>query len=326
MLHGGPQRHRYSPFMSPPQQLTVRAKSLWPAYACLAASMALVGSYVALSKLLVAVFPVLLLAWLRFGIAAVAMAHWVPRAPGDLALTASDRRLLFWESFLGNFLFSICMLYGVQLTSAMAAGVMMAAIPAAVALLSRVFLAETIRPRVAWAIACAVAGIAVLALARAQPSAAVSNNRADSPESLWGYGLLLGAVFCEASYMVIGKQLSGRVSPRRISALINLWGLALVTPLGLWWALQFDFSSVSPPTWLLLVFYALAASVVSVWLWMRGLQQVPSSRAGVFAVCLPLSAAAVGVAVLGESFGSAHVVALGLALLGLLLATWPETA
>jgi len=52
------------------------------AYASLAASMALVGSYVALSKLLVVVFPIFLLAWLRFGIAAVAMLHWVRRAPG----------------------------------------------------------------------------------------------------------------------------------------------------------------------------------------------------------------------------------------------------
>ena len=38
------------------------------AYACLALSMSLVGSYVALSKPLVAAIPVFLLAWLRFGI------------------------------------------------------------------------------------------------------------------------------------------------------------------------------------------------------------------------------------------------------------------
>ena len=35
-----------------------------------------------------------------------------------------------------------------------------------------------------------------------------------------------------------------RCRPRRISALINLWGLALVTPLGLWQALRFDFGAV----------------------------------------------------------------------------------
>jgi len=289
----------------------------WMAYASLGASMALVGSYVGLSKLLVAVFPVLLLAWLRFGIAAVAMAHWVRRGPGDAPLSRGDRVLLFWESFLGNFLFSICMLYGVAMTSAVAAGVTMAAIPAAVAILSRLFLGEHIRPRVIGAIACAALGIAVLALAR-------DTGASTDTGSALGYLLLLAAVMCEACYVVIGKRLTGNVSPRRISALINLWGLALVTPFGLWQALSFDFAAVPVASWVLLLFYAIAASMVTVWLWMRGLRHVPSSRAGVFTVLLPISAALVGVTLLGERFGGAHVVAFGLALAGLLLATWPD--
>lgn len=291
----------------------------WLAYSSLAGSMALVGSYVGLSKLLIAVFPVLLLAWLRFGIAAVAMAHWVKRSPGEALLSRHDRWLLFWESFLGNFLFSICMLYGVALTSALAAGVVMAAIPAAVAILSRIFLGERIRPRIGIAIGLAVGGIGLLALARAGPA------EASGPEANpLGYLLLLGAVICEASYVVIGKRLAGNVSPRRISALINLWGLLLVTPFGLWQAVGFDFGAVRLSTWVLLVFYALAASMVTVWLWMRGLREVPAPQAGVFTVFLPVSAAAVGVAVLGERFGAGHVAAFGLALAGLLLATWPQ--
>ncbi len=290
------------------------------AYLSLAASMALVGSYVGLSKLLVAVFPVLLLAWLRFGIAALAMPHWVPRRPGEAPLSRHDRRLLFWESFLGNFLFSICMLYGVQATSALAAGVVMAAIPAAVALLSRLYLHERIVPRVQAAIACAAAGILLLAMVKAPAGAPAA------PAPWWGYALLLGAVLCEASYVVIGKRLTGQVSPRRISALINLWGLALVTPFGVWQALHFDFTAVPAATWTLLVFYAIAASMVTVWLWMQGLRHVPSSRAGVFTVMLPVSAALVGIVVLGEAFTAVHVLAFALALAGLLLATWPEQA
>jgi drug/metabolite transporter (DMT)-like permease len=290
---------------------------LW-AYASLGASMALVGSYVGLSKLLVAVFPVLLLAWLRFGIAAVVMAHWVRRREGEPPLSRRDRVLLFWESFLGNFLFSICMLYGVALTSALAAGVTMAAIPAAVAVMSWLFLGERVTARVWAAIACAMVGIALLALARSGDGAAA----ATSP---WGYALLLAAVLCEAAYVVIGKRLTGQVSPRRISALINLWGLALVTPFGLWQAWSFDFGSVAPSMWALLLFYAVAASMVTVWLWMMGLRHVPSSRAGVFTVLLPVSAALVGVLILGESFGAVHVLAFGLALAGLVLATWPSS-
>ncbi len=302
------------------------------AYACLAASMMLVGSYVGASRLLVATLPVFLLAWLRFGIAAVAMLPWVRRAPDEPALSAHDRKLLFWESFLGNFLFSICMLSGVALTSALSAGVVMAGIPAAVALLSRWWLAERIDRRTGLAIVCAALGILVLALARS-PAVGEAAGAVDGPPAVptWagqhaaliGHALLLGAVFCEAAYVVIGKRLTGRVSPRRISALINLWGLVLVTPLGLWQALQFDFSQVELPLWALLVAYSLAASVATVWLWMKGLAQVPAPQAGVFTVMLPIAAAAVGVLVLGEPFGAGHVVALALALLGLVLATWP---
>jgi drug/metabolite transporter (DMT)-like permease len=291
---------------------------LW-AYASLPASMGLVGLYVGLSKLLVAAFPVLLLAWLRFGIAALAMVHWVHRRGDEAPLSRHDRVLLFWESFLGNFLFSICMLYGVALSSAVAAGVVMSAIPAAVALLSWLFLRERIRPRVALAIGCAVLGIGLLALAKA-PSGAVGTGSAP----LLGQLLLLAAMFCEASYVVIGKRLTHQVSPRRISALINLWGLALVTPFGLWQALRFDFGAVPPATWGLLVFYAIAASMVTVWLWMQGLRFVPAPQAGVFTVMLPVAAALVGVVFLGEDFGPLHVAAFVLALAGLLLATWPE--
>jgi drug/metabolite transporter (DMT)-like permease len=285
------------------------------AYACLAASMALVGSYVGLSKLLVAVFPVFLLAWLRFGIAALAMAHWVPRRGGEQALSRHDRWLLFWESFLGNFLFSICMLYGVALSSALTAGVIMAAIPAAVALLSWLFLRERIAPRVLAGIACAVGGIALVAFTK--------DGGAGGGGSALGAALLAAAVLCEASYVVIGKRLTANVSAKRISALVNLWGLVLVTPLGLMQALRFDFGAVGGPTWALLAFYSLAASMWTVWLWMTGLRHVPAARAGVFTVMLPLSAAAVGVLLLGERFSAAQAAAFALALAGVLLATWP---
>jgi drug/metabolite transporter (DMT)-like permease len=133
-------------------------------------------------------------------------------------------------------------------------------------------------------------------------------------------------VVCEAAYAVIGKKLTGSVSPKRITALINLWGFALMTPLGLVAARSFDFASVSTGIWLLLLFYALAASVWTVWLWMTGLKSVPAARAGVFTVMLPISAAAVGVLVLGETLSRLQVLAFGLCLGGVVLATLPDSA
>ncbi len=285
------------------------------AYACLAGSMALVGSYVGLSKLLLAVMPVFLLAWLRCVIAAAAMLHWVRPAPGQTRLSRHDRVLLFWESFLGNFLFTICMLFGVLHSTALAAGVIMAAMPAVVALLSWAFLGERIAPRVAAGIAFAVAGIALVSAAR--PGAG------SGAGTLLGNALLFGATICEASYVVIGKKLTGNVSPRRISALVNLWSLALLTPIGIWQAWSFDFAALPGAIWPLLLFYSLAASMWTVWLWMTGLKDVPASRAGVFTVMLPITAAGMGLVFLGERLSGAQLAAFTLSLTGLLLATWP---
>lgn len=284
----------------------------WRAYALLAASTSLVGSYVGLSKLLVASFPIFLLAGLRFGFAAVLMLPWLKKPAHEAPLDRRARLLLLLESFLGNFLFSICMLFGLRQSSAVVAGVIMAGIPAAVALLSRVLLRERLSGRTLAGIACAVGGIALVATAR----------QGGAETTPVGALLLLAAVFCEACYVVIGKKLTAGLAPQRISALINLWGLALVAPLALWQGLSFDFSAPRLQDWGLLAYYAATASVITVWLWMAGLRRLPAAQAGVFMVFLPISTALIGL-LLGESLSTAQALAYGLALAGVLLATWP---
>lgn len=288
------------------------------AYLLLTASMALVGSYVALSKPLLAVFPVLVLALLRFAIAAVAMIPWTRPARDEPPLTRSEHLQLFLMSFFGNFLFSIAMLNGVARTTASAAGVILSTLPAVVALLSWLLLRERLGGRAVLAIALAVAGIALLSLVRADDSGRAS--------ALLGNLLMLAAVGCEASYVIFARRLAQRRAPLRVSALINLWGLALIAPWGLWQLAQapLDFAAVGVGAWLLLVFYALAASLFAVWLWMAGMRDVPASTAGVFTVALPISATLVGALLLGEPFSLLHLVALLLAAAGvLLIATAP---
>lgn len=292
-------------------------RSRLPAYALLAASMALVGSYVALSKPLTAVLPVFLLAFLRFAIAAVAMVPWLRRGAGEPPLARTEKRQLFLMSFFGNFLFSICMLYGIRMSTATAAGVIMATLPAVVAVLSRVWLHEPLSRRAVVAIALAVGGIVLLQLARhGDPGAGGA--------TLLGNALLFGAVLCESTYVIFAKRLSAR-PPLRVSALINLWGLVLIAPFGLWQLRDFDLGTLDVPLWTLLVFYALAASLFAVWLWMAGMKRVPANHAGVFTVALPISATLVGVAALGEPFTALHAVALLLAAAGVvLIATQPD--
>jgi drug/metabolite transporter (DMT)-like permease len=289
--------------------------------------MTLVGSYVALSKPLAAAFPVFLLVWMRFGIGGVAMLGWIKRPAQEEPLTAQTRGLLFLQSLLGNFLFTVCMIYGVSLTSATSAGVIMASIPACVAVMSWLFLHERVAPRTWLAVACAVAGIALFALSRQEHAApaSIGKDPANAIYTQWlGYALLLCASVCEGAYSVIGKKLTGALGPKRITALINLWGFALSTPLGMYFAWGFDFAAVPWSLWLLLLFYALAACMWTVWLWMTGLKAVPAAQGGVFTVLLPVSAALVGVLALGERFTPVQLLAFGMALASVVLATLPS--
>ena len=307
-------------------------------YLYLYAGMTLVGSYVALSKSLLLIFPVFLLAGLRFAIAAVAMWPWLKKDnSGELNMTRDTLKWLFILSLFGNFLFSICMLNGVARTTATAAGVIMSLLPAAVAVLSRVFLKETLSRNTWLALVLAVISFLLLHYAREGGDGAMISNEgfandlalnSEIKAQAWlGNLLLLGAVFCEAVYVVVSKRLSATVSPKRMSALINVWGLGLMLPFAAmqaaplplqWWA------SINHGTWGLLLFYALAASMVSTWLWMTGLRHVPASKAGVFTVALPIASACVGVWLYHEPFTWLHGFAMACAGVGIVLMTRNE--
>lgn len=294
-----------------------------PAYFLLTASMALVGTYVALSKPLVAVIPVFALAFLRFAISAVAMLPWTFARPGEAPLTRTEQQLFFLLSFFGNFLFSICMLTGIMLTTATAAGVILATLPAVVALLSHWILRERLASRVWLAIGFAVFGIALLQWAKPADTAPASS----ATDAWLGNLLMFGAVVCEAIYVIISKRLSATRAPLRVSALINLWGLALIAPLGLWQLASFDTGALTANLWLLLAFYSLSASLFAVWMWVAGLKHVAASQAGVFTVALPIAATLVGVFLLGESFTWLQAAALAFASAGIvLIGSAPRTA
>lgn len=303
----------------PPARLgrasTIRAHRL-SGYALLLAGMSVVGVYVALSRPLTGVFPVFLLAGLRFALAALMLLPWTFARRGERRFAPGDRVALGLQSFFGNFLFSLCMLAGMARTSATVAGVVLAALPAVVALMAWVFLREAAGWRLLLSIALAVAGVA--------GAAAGTGTLAGGAEaSLAGIALLVGCQFCEGVYVILGKRLSALRSPLRLSALLNLTGLAFMAGPALWQARDFDFAAVPASAWWGLVLYAFGASVLSTWLWLSGLQRVPAAHSGVFTTGLPIAATATGVLWLGEAFGGQQALGLALALAGMVLIAWP---
>jgi len=284
----------------------------------LIAAMALVGSNVGLGKSIIAEVPVLLFALLRFLIAIVCLSPWY--RPARMRQVSRGEWLnLFLMAFFGTFMFTLLMLGGVRLTSAMAAGVITSTIPATVAILSWLWLRERLSRRIVMSVLLAVAGIAVLNISRSGGD----QGDAAGGGALIGNLMILGAVVCESIYVILSRRLSQTLAAIEICAYTHLIGGALMLPLGLVPLLTFDFGSVGGTTWAMLFWYALSASVFSFWLWMKGIRHVPAQLAGVFTSVLPVAAAVYGIVVLGERPGWAHGVALACVLAGIALASWP---
>lgn len=278
--------------------------------------MLLVGSNVGIGKSIVGFVPVPVFASLRFVIALAVL--------GPLLRIGKMRRVkrgewlnLFAQALFGTFGFTLLMLNGVARTSAVAAGVIASTIPAVVALFAWLFLGEKPGARALVSIALAMAGVVVVNLSQAESAHAASR----AMGSFAGNLMVLGAVCCESLYVILSRRLTQTLAPIDICAYTHAFGLALMLPLGARTLASFDYTSVPADVWMLVVWYALSASVFSFWLWMKGVRHVHGSLAGVFSAVLPIAAAAYGIVFLNERPTLAHGIALVSVVTGIAIAS-----
>lgn len=298
---------------------TERVFARFPSFA-LALAMTFVGVNVGIGKTMVAVMPVAAFALWRFVIAVIALAPRY-RPAAMRRVTRSQWGHLFVQTFFGTFLFTLLMLSGVRMTTATAAGVITATLPACVALLSWAVLREHPSRRTLVSVALAIAGVALLNLSRGDAHGAGASEAGNG----WlGNALVLGAVVCEAIYVIVSKRLAAELSAIDICAYTHLIGGVLMLPLGVVGLMAVDYAALTPGHWALIVWYGLAASVFSFFLWMRGIRHVSAQLAGVFTAMVPVAATAYGVIFLSERLTVAQGAALALTVAGIVLAALPS--
>ncbi|WP_281356309.1 DMT family transporter [Pandoraea captiosa] len=287
----------------------------------MALAMTLVGTNVGIGKTMVAVMPVAAFALWRFMIAIVALS---PRYRPSAMRRVTRRQWghLFVQTFFGTFLFTLLILFGVRMTTATAAGVITATLPACVALLSWAVLREHPSRRTLVSIGLAIAGVALLNVSRGDGHGA----NAGAAANAWlGNALVLGAVVCEAIYVIVSKRLAAELPAIDICAYTHLIGGVLMLPFGIVGLMAVDYAALTPGHWALIVWYGLAASVFSFFLWMRGIRHVSAQLAGVFTAMVPVAATAYGVIFLDERLSVAQGGALALTVAGIVLAALPSS-
>ena len=287
------------------------------AYAQLAISMALVGANVGVAKLLAEELPIALVAFLRCALAVAVLWPLARALDGRVRVTGAAKRNLFLQALFGTAIYNAGLLAGLRLTSALEGGLVLATLPAVVALGSFLWLRERLAPRQWAAAGLAGLGMAAITLARLGGEGAGA--------SALGNLLVFAGVCGEAIYVLLAKRVAGLVPALSAALWMQAFSALLLLPFALP-----GFASVAalaePRLLGLLVFHALTASVLCTLLWYRGLRRVPAGIAGVFTAFLPASAAATAVLFLGESFSAIHAAGFALIMASLLLATWPRRA
>ena len=176
------------------------------------------------------------------------------------------------------------------------------------ALLGVVVLRERLSLPQAGVVALATAGLVLVA----------ATGSALGTATLLGNLLVMGAVACEASFVLLGKRLAPPYQPLRLALGANVVGPAGAAPLALR-DMPFDIATVPRSIWLMGSWYALSASVFCLWLWYRGLPHVEAWLAGLTTAAIPVTALAGSTFVLAESIEARKLLggALVLAAIGL---------
>lgn len=287
------------------------------AYAMLAASMSLVGANVPVAKLLAEDLPIPLIAHLRCLIACAVL--WpLMRAMEPRGRPSGEvLRNLFWQAGFGTALYNAGLLAGLRFTTALEGGLVLATLPAVVAVGAALWLGERLGARGWAAAALATLGMAAINAVRASTG---------GEGSVLGNALVFAGVIGEAVYVLLAKRAAGRVGVVTAAFWMQVFSALQLAP----------FAALSLP-WLapgaatgrnaaLLLFHALTASVLCLLLWYGGVRRARASVAGVFSAFLPATAALLGVVVLGETFTAVHGLGLLVMLASILLATWPGRA
>jgi drug/metabolite transporter (DMT)-like permease len=218
-------------------------------------------------------------------------------AKGWPSLSRKDWLLVAFFGFVGHFVYQLCFMGGLALTTASNSSVILGCSPVAVAIASALAGHERVSRIQYVGAGLSVVGIYLVVGSGAQFASA----------SLKGDFLTLGAVVCWSVYTVGSRSLLTRLSPLIVTGLTMAVGTALYMPVALPGLLQLDISRVPLWVWASVVASAVLALNVAYLIWYTAVQRIGNVRTSVYSNVTPLVAMAVAAVFLREPITLSNV-------------------
>ncbi|UCC72766.1 MAG: EamA family transporter [Gemmatimonadota bacterium] len=230
----------------------------------------------------------------RFTLASILL--WVTVKVGGRT-TAIDRR--YWPAliglgFLGNTIYQILFIYGIDWTLAGNASLMLAATPIFTTLLSIAFRQERVASMAWTGVVISVVGIGLVVWGGTQ---AVSF----SATTVRGDLTVLAAAAAWSAYTVGSSPLVRRYGALSVTA-VTMWigglGLLVVSVPSF---LAQDWSAVRPVSWLALFYSGAFAIALAYFIWYYSIRQIGNTRTAVYSNFIPVVALVIAWLTLGET-------------------------
>ena len=217
----------------------------------------------------------------------LALAAWRPGKRAE----PRDRNTLMALGVLGHCVYQVLFISGIARTRAGTAALVVAASPAAVALVARMFGHDKLTGKATIGLALSIGGV-FLVLG--------GTINADGAGHLVGDLMILGAVVCWAFYTNWLVALTQRVDAVQVAAWTLVGGVIPLTAIATPQLLRVDWGAITPLTWASVFYSGVLAMVVAYLLWYRGVHRIGPTRTSMFGNLQPIVAVVVAWVALGE--------------------------
>jgi drug/metabolite transporter (DMT)-like permease len=283
------------------------------AYGALVTATVVWGGSIVGQKLALGSFSAVETSVLRgIGALAILIPLWWWQEGGTVKFSSGDLTgfTLLGLAVLGNHLLT---LFGLRYIGAAAAGVIIGASPAIIALLSSLLIRD-VPFRAVWA-GCSVSFIGVILVSGVE-------TRGATGEQPWlGGALVVLGLVSWALYTIGGRRTMERFSPLTVNWITLLISILFQIPL-LWTGQKLaiaGLASVPASGWLALGYLIIFATALGQQAWLYGVKGIGPSRAGVFVNLIPVSALALSALILRERIGVKELAGIALILAGVWL-------
>lgn len=250
---------------------------------------------------------------IRFVLAVVILVLLLLTAGENLKTDRRDLTRILILGLLGVGIYNILWTYGVHLTTASDAALLISASPVFAGIYGVIGQDERLNTQ-KWA-GIILSFLGIFAITYWTPGSRFSLNS----QVFIGNLLILSGALLFALYAVLAKPLLQRYSPRKLTTLAMAWGLPILIPFGLLQQPAFSLAGITPTDWLAFFYVVVLGTVIAFVLWYQGIKETTPVKTVVFLYLTPVVSIVSGLLWFSERMNAGQVAGAALVLLGLIV-------